>query len=119
MSAVRHMFCGSFGTHNSIVAFIFKSGLMKDQCQVKLGQKAKILKFEVSSHKHAYLVQFCLGIPKIPFIFTYNNQKSQKSFLVRSSHLPAFLTLPSQKRRYSLEFGMHVLYVVFNIYPFL
>ena len=61
-NVVRHMFYGSFGTHNSMVTFIFKFDHREGQLQVKLGQ---ISEFKVFFYKKcAYLVQFCLRIPK-------------------------------------------------------
>ena len=34
----RHVFYGSFGAQNLMVAFIFKLGVRDDQCQVKTGK---------------------------------------------------------------------------------
>ena len=39
MAVVRHMFYGSFGTQNTMVAFIFGFDPRKGQYKVKLGQK--------------------------------------------------------------------------------
>ena len=73
MSVERHMLCGSFGTQNTMVAFIFRYDPRKGQYKVKLGQKGQILKVKIFFQKHAYVVQLCLRIPEMLFIFTYDN----------------------------------------------
>ena len=49
--------------------------------------------------KHAYFVQFCLRIPKMAFILTYDNKKCQKLFFkkVTSSPFPGFWAIAQHK----------------------
>ena len=94
VSVVWHLIYGSFGMQNPIVTFS-----QKGYCQVKLGQIRSDFKIQSLLTKHAFLVQLCPTIPKISFVFMYGNYKYQKlCFIkVKSSHLPVFCPLPSQK----------------------
>ena len=60
---------GSFGTQNLMVTLIFKFDPRKGQAQVKLGQIRPNFKIHIFKRKYAFLVQICLRIPKMPFIF--------------------------------------------------
>ena len=71
MTVVRHMFYGSFGMQNTMMAFMFRFDTKKGQDKVKLGKKRVIFKIQIFFLKHAYLVQFCLRIPTWLFIFTF------------------------------------------------
>ena len=75
-----------------MVGFIFKFGLKKGQCQVKLGRIRSNFRIQNFVTKHAYRNQFCLSIPKMLFIFTQGNYKCQKLHVkkVTPSPLPVF-----------------------------
>ena len=86
---------------------------------VKKGQIFKIQNFVL---KHAYLVQFCLRIPKTLFIFTYVNYKCQKLHFKSDgiTFTCFFLPLHSQTLRYCFEIW-HVYFFVYNFtscFPF-
>ena len=97
------MFYGSFGAQNTMVAFISKFDPRKGEYEVKLGQKRS--NFENKKLlKHAYLVQFCLKIPKMLLIFTYGNLKCQKIIKkVTSSPLPVFYHCTAKCKGYCFE----------------
>ena len=64
ISDVRNMFYESTGTQNSTEVFIFKFGLRKSKCRVKLDQMRSIFKHNIILQILPYLAQFCLRIPK-------------------------------------------------------
>ena len=78
MSVVRHMFFGSFGRQNLMVAFIFMFCLRKGQYQVKSGQIRS--NFQIQN----FLTEACLFFPvlsqdfKNVIYFTYSNKKAKK-----------------------------------------
>ena len=117
MTVVRHMFYGTFGTQSSMVTFIFRFDTRKGQT------RSKKLNFQNQNLllKHAYLVQFCLRIPQMSFIFTYGSQKCQKLPFkkVTSSHLPVFLAIAQPKKNIALKFCICVVCKkLYNMYFF-
>ena len=64
MSAVSHMFYGSFETYNSTVAFIYAFDQSWGQGQVQVGTNfAKFWKLVFSSNIGMYLTNVCLYCP--------------------------------------------------------
>ena len=70
MSVVRHMFNGSFGTQNTMVAFSFRFDQRKGQYNVKLGQKVKFSKSIFSSKNMLIMSSFVSGFQKCYFLPT-------------------------------------------------
>ena len=117
MSAVRHMFYGSFGTKNSMVAF-FSLNLacgnvdVRSQ-QVNLGQFSK---FEFLTKNMPILSSF-LMIPKNLVYFDVHQLEMPKSAFqkVKLPHLPVFFYHRTAKSKdIALKFGMCVVCLQLN-----
>ena len=86
MGVVQHMFYGSFGTKNLMVAFIFKFALRKDQRQVKLGQIRSNFPIQNLLTKTCLSCSVLFQDSKMFFIFIHDNQKCLKLHFKKWRH---------------------------------
>ena len=115
ISVVRHMFYGSFGTQNTMVAFIFRFDPRKGQYKVKLGQKRS------NFQNQNFHLKTCLSCPVLSqdsknVIYFYVRQLEMPKIAfqkVTSSPLPGFLTIAQPKIKILLWYWyVWCLYVV-------
>ena len=113
------MFYGSFGTQNQMMAFVFKFGLRKGQCQVKIGQNRS------NFQMHYFITKTCLsclvyyfsGFQRCYMFFAYDNYKCQKLRFqkVTTSPLPVFCYHCTAKSKdFTLKFGVRVVCMQLN-----
>ena len=105
----------SFGTQNLMVTIIFKFDPRKGELPVKLGQIR--LNFKIQNlQKYAYLVQICLRIPTMSFIFIYDNKCQKVHFKnVTSSPSPGLLAIAQPKTMILLLHFVCMLFVCISI----
>ena len=118
MSVVRHMLYGPFRTQKPMVTFIFKFGLRKGQCQVKLGQIRSNFQIQNFLTTNAHLVQFCHRIPKMYFVSTYAIKNTKSAFQkVTSSHVPVFYHCATKNKDIALNLVTRIARTqLYNIY---
>ena len=122
MNVVWHMLYESFGTWKLMVAFIFKFGLRKGQCQAKLDQISSIFQMQ------HFLTKTCLSCPVL------SQDSKNVYFHVRQIEMPktafqksdvitftqVFLPLHSKNKDIALEFGMCLVcmsvYIIFSVF---
>ena len=93
-----------------MMAFVFKFGLMKGQCQVKIGQNRSYFQIRNVLTKHAYLVYLFFRMPNMLYVFAYNYKCQKLHFQkVATSPLPVFCYHCTAKNKDdTLKFGVCV-----------
>ena len=107
MSVVRHMIYGAFGTHNTMVAFIFRIDPRKGQYKVKLCQKGQIFKIKKQTSKTCLSCQVLSQNSKKSVIYFYVRQLKMPRIVFQKSHVITFslgfCQLHRQIERYCLD----------------
>ena len=91
MSVVQHMFYGSFGTQNTMVAFSFRFDPRKGEYKVKLGQKGSNFQNKKYSKNMLIVSSFVSEFQKWDLFLRTAIRNTKNAFQkVASSPLPVF-----------------------------